>query len=60
MVSGEVELLAGSRDDGVVPALVIGLGGIWAEALDDVAIVPLPADADRVERRSARCAPRRC
>ena len=23
--------------------------GVWAEALDDVAIVPLPADADRVE-----------
>ena len=30
--------------DGVVPALVVGLGGIWAEALDDVAIVPLPAE----------------
>jgi acetate---CoA ligase (ADP-forming) len=34
----------------VVPALVIGLGGIWAEALDDVAIVPLPADPDRIGR----------
>jgi succinyl-CoA synthetase beta subunit len=32
----------------VVPALVIGLGGIWAEALDDVAIVPLPAGSDRI------------
>ena len=59
MVSGEVELLAGFRNDGVVPALAIGIGGIWAEALDDVAIVPLPADADRVERaiRSLRAAP---
>ena len=59
MVSGEVELLAGFRDDGVVPALAIGIGGIWAETLDDVAIVPLPADADRVERaiRSLRAAP---
>ena len=28
----------------------IGLGGIWTEALDDVAIVPLPADAERVEQ----------
>ncbi len=42
-----------------IPALIVGLGGIWAEALDDVAIVPLPADADRVEAaiRSLRGAP---
>jgi hypothetical protein len=33
-----------------VPVLVIGLGGIWTELLDDVAIVPLPADAERIER----------
>ncbi len=45
-----VELLVAARADAVVPALVVGLGGIWAEALDDVAIVPLPADAERVER----------
>ncbi len=44
-----VELLVSARADAVVPALVVGLGGIWTEALDDVAIVPLPADADRVE-----------
>jgi acetate---CoA ligase (ADP-forming) len=44
-----VELLIAARSDGVVPALVVGLGGIWAEALDDVAIVPLPADAERVK-----------
>ena len=44
-----VELLIAARADAVVPALVVGLGGIWAEALDDVAIVPLPADAERVE-----------
>ncbi len=43
-----VELLVAARADAVVPALVIGLGGIWAEALDDVAIVPLPAGADRI------------
>jgi len=45
-----VELLVAARADAVVPALVIGLGGIWAEALDDVAIVPLPAGADRVAK----------
>ena len=43
-----VELLVAARADAVVPALVIGLGGIWAEALDDVAIVPLPAGPERV------------
>jgi acetate---CoA ligase (ADP-forming) len=43
-----VELLVSARGDAVVPALVVGLGGIWAEALDDVAIVPVPASAERV------------
>jgi acetate---CoA ligase (ADP-forming) len=49
MASPGVELLVAARADAIVPALVIGLGGIWAEALDDVAVVPLPADAGRVE-----------
>jgi acyl-CoA synthetase (NDP forming) len=44
------ELLVAARADAVVPALVVGLGGIWAELHDDVAIVPLPASAERVER----------
>jgi acetate---CoA ligase (ADP-forming) len=43
-------VLVAARADAVVPALVVGLGGIWTEVLDDVAIVPLPADADRVEQ----------
>jgi hypothetical protein len=42
-----IELLIAARADAVVPAVVIGLGGTWVEALDDVAIVPLPAEADR-------------
>jgi acetate---CoA ligase (ADP-forming) len=33
-----------------VPALTIGLGGIWTELLSDVAVVPLPATPERVER----------
>ena len=45
-----VELLVAARADTIVPVLVIGLGGIWTELLDDVAIVPLPADAARIER----------
>jgi len=42
-----------------VPVLTVGLGGIWTEAFGDVAVVPLPADAARIERalRSLRAAP---
>ncbi|MBS1843055.1 MAG: acetate--CoA ligase family protein [Actinobacteria bacterium] len=59
MAGDGVELIFAVRRDGAVPALLVGLGGIWAEALDDVAVVPLPASADRVERalRSLRAAP---
>jgi acetyl-CoA synthetase len=50
-MAGEgIELIFAVTRDGVVPALLVGIGGIWAEALDDVAIVPLPASPDRVER----------
>ena len=45
-----VELLVAARADGVVPALVVGLGGIWTEALDDVAIIPCRPSPARVER----------
>ncbi|MBA3407704.1 MAG: acetate--CoA ligase family protein [Solirubrobacterales bacterium] len=49
MAAPGVELLVAARRDAVVPALVIGLGGVWTELLDDIAIVPLPASAARVE-----------
>jgi acetyl-CoA synthetase len=49
MAEPGVELLVAARADGVVPALVVGLGGVWTEVLDDVAIVPLPADPERIE-----------
>jgi acetate---CoA ligase (ADP-forming) len=54
-----VELLVGARRDAVVPVLTVGLGGVWTEVLGDAAVVPLPADAERVERalRSLRAAP---
>ena len=48
MMDPGVELLIAARADAVVPALVIGLGGIWTEVLGDVAVVPLPASAERV------------
>jgi acetyl-CoA synthetase len=59
MAPGGLELLVAAHTDGIVPAVVVGIGGIWTEILDDVAVVPLPADADRIERalRSLRGAP---
>jgi acetyl-CoA synthetase len=50
MAPAGVELLIAARAGAVVPVLAIGLGGVWTEALDDVAIVPLPASPERVER----------
>ena len=34
--------------------LVVGIGGIWTELLDDAVIIPLPADVDRVIEALAR------
>ena len=53
------ELIVSVRRDGVVPALVVGLGGTYAEVLDDVAVLPLPVTPERVERaiRGLRGAP---
>jgi acetate---CoA ligase (ADP-forming) len=50
MIEPGVELLISARSDAVVPALTVGLGGIWTESLADVAVVPLPATPERVER----------
>jgi acetate---CoA ligase (ADP-forming) len=54
-----LELIVAAHADGVVPALVVGLGGIWTELLGDVVVVPLPAEPARVERalRDLRGAP---
>ena len=59
MAPGGVELLVSARRDAVVPVLTVGLGGVWTEVFRDAAVVPLPADAQRVERalRSLRAAP---
>jgi acyl-CoA synthetase (NDP forming) len=45
-----VELLVSARRDAIVPVLTLGLGGVWTEAFGDAVVVPLPADAERVER----------
>ncbi len=50
MVPAGVELMVAAKSDAVVPALVLGIGGLWTEVLDDVAIIPLPATPYRIER----------
>jgi acetate---CoA ligase (ADP-forming) len=59
MAPAGAELLVAARADAIAPVLAVGAGGIWAEALDDVALVPLPASPARVERalRGLRAAP---
>jgi acyl-CoA synthetase (NDP forming) len=42
------EVLVAIRRDGLVPVLVVGAGGVHTEQLDDVAVIPLPADEDRI------------
>ena len=49
MAPAGAELLVAARADAVVPCLVVGAGGVWTEALDDAAVVPLPATPERVE-----------
>ncbi len=54
-----LEVVVAAHRLGVVPVVVVGLGGLWAEVLDDVAVIPLPADAARVTAAllSLRAAP---
>jgi len=54
MAEPGVEMLVSATCAGVVPSLVVGLGGIWTELLDDVAVIPLPADAERVRAEVER------
>jgi acetyl-CoA synthetase len=50
MAAPGVEVIVSIRTDAVVPVLVVGRGGTDVEALDDVAIVPLPADEQRIRQ----------
>jgi acyl-CoA synthetase (NDP forming) len=54
MATPGAEIIVAVRTDAVVPALVIGRGGVDVEALDDVAIVPLPADEPRIAEAIGR------
>ncbi len=48
MADPGLEIVVSAHRGGVVPVLVLGLGGMWAETLDDVALIPLPADQPAV------------
>jgi hypothetical protein len=50
MATPGVELLVAARRDGVVPTLVLALGGVFAELHADAAVVALPASPGRVAR----------
>jgi succinyl-CoA synthetase beta subunit len=54
MLAPGVELMIAVRRDGLVPVLVLALGGTWVEILDDAVLIPLPCTAGRVERAVPR------
>ncbi|MGN5479329.1 acetate--CoA ligase family protein [Cupriavidus basilensis] len=61
MVRGGVEMIAGiSRDPVFGPVVMVGMGGIHAEVLKDVAVQAAPVSEDEALRRFARCACSRC
>jgi hypothetical protein len=55
MIRGDVEAIAGvTRADGVGLVMIAGLGGIFAEALHDVATFPLPVSRGFIEAGLAK------
>ena len=52
MAPAGVEIIVGGRRDAIFgPAVLVGLGGIFTEVLDDVAVLLAPVDADVVRGR---------
>ena len=49
MAESGVEMIVAARTNAVVPALIVGLGGIWTELLSDAAVIPLPASVAEIE-----------
>ena len=49
-----VEMMVAVRRDGLVPVLVLALGGVWVEVLDDAVLLPLPVDRAAVRAGLAR------
>jgi len=51
---GREVILGVTRDPQWGPLLMVGLGGIFVEALDDTALAPVPLDLDQARRLIAR------
>jgi acyl-CoA synthetase (NDP forming) len=52
LIAGELELIAGTSWEGSLGHfLVFGLGGVYAELLDDVLLVPIPIGRDALRDR---------
>jgi acetyl-CoA synthetase len=51
MAAPGLELVVAVRRHGVVPVLVVGLGGVWVELLDDALIIPLPIEPGMIAER---------
>jgi acetate---CoA ligase (ADP-forming) len=50
-----LELIVGARRDPVFgPVVLVGLGGVWTEVMDDVAVQPAPLGADDAARMLER------
>jgi succinyl-CoA synthetase beta subunit len=54
MTAPGLELMISIRRDGAVPVLVVALGGVWVELLDDAVLIPLPVDHAIVRERILR------
>jgi acyl-CoA synthetase (NDP forming) len=55
MAAGGLEMIIGARrDPDWGPVLMVGLGGIWAEALKDVRLLPAEAGPDRIAAELGR------
>jgi acyl-CoA synthetase (NDP forming) len=48
MVPAGVEMFVSAHRHGVVPVVVVGMGGVWIEALDDCVVIALPASQSQV------------
>ena len=61
MIAGDLEAIAGvTRAEGVGLVLIAGLGGIFAEALHDVATFPLPVSRSFIEAGLAKAPSAAC
>ncbi len=54
MVDPGIEIFVAAHRLGIVPCVVVGLGGLWAEIMNDVAVIPLPTDSNRIVREIGR------